>query len=75
MVVDRYDEDWGRLGYVQLRGRAELIERGYEYRRAVRLLKRKYRQYAELPLRGRPVIKVTVERTIAWGWLEAAATG
>src|SRR3972149_5024369 len=25
VLVDHYDEDWRRLGYVQLRGRAELI--------------------------------------------------
>ncbi len=72
VLVDHYDEDWRRLGYVQLRGRAELIESGYEYRRALRLLERKYPQYAELPLRGRPVIKVTVERVLVWGRLEAA---
>ncbi len=73
VLVDRYDEDWRRLGYVQLRGRAELIERGYQYRRALRLLERKYPQYAELPLRGRPVIKVTVEGTVTWGRLEPKA--
>ena len=71
VLVDHYDEDWRRLGYVQLRGRAELIERGHEYRRALRLLERKYLQYADLPLQGRPVIKVTVERMVAWGRLEA----
>lgn len=71
VLVDRYDEDWRRLGYVQLRGHAELIEQGDEYRRALRLLERKYPQYAELPLQGRPVIKVTVERLVAWGSLGA----
>ena len=67
VLVDHYDEDWHRLGYVQLRGHAELIERGAEYRRARRLLERKYPQYDELPLEGRPVIKVVVERVVAWG--------
>ena len=67
VLIDRYDEDWRRLGYVQLRGRAELIEGGTEYRRAVSLLERKYPQYGELPLQGRPVIKVTIERAVAWG--------
>jgi coenzyme F420-0:L-glutamate ligase/coenzyme F420-1:gamma-L-glutamate ligase len=69
MLVDRYDEDWGRLGYVQLRGRAELMERGREYQRAIRLLERKYPQYAQLPLRGRPLIKIAVERAVSWGRL------
>lgn len=67
VLIDRYDEDWGRLGYVQLRGRAELIERGAEYRRALRLLESKYPQYEALPLEGRPVIRVTIERVVSWG--------
>ena len=67
VLIDHYDEDWSRLGYVQLRGRAELIERGYEYRRALRLLERKYPQYTGMPLQGQPVIKITVERAVGWG--------
>ncbi len=70
VLVDRYDEDWQRLGYVQLRGRAALLNEGsVEYRRALRLLEGKYEQYAELPLAGRPLIRVTVERVVSWGSL------
>ena len=70
VLIDRYDEDWSKLGYVQLRGRAELLEGGAEYDRALGMLERKYPQYAELPLRGRPLIKVTVERAVSWGRLD-----
>ncbi len=28
VVVDRYDEDWMRLGWVMLRGRAEILSGG-----------------------------------------------
>ena len=28
VVVDRYDEDWTRLGWIMLRGRAEILEAG-----------------------------------------------
>lgn len=69
VLADRYDEDWQRLGYVQLRGPAEIVEEGTEYSRAIRLLEDKYRQYEELPLAGRPVIKITIERTVTWGEL------
>lgn len=69
LLFDRYDEDWGELGYVQLRGRAELLDGGADHARALRALERKYRQYKELPLAGRPAIKVTVERWVAWGRL------
>lgn len=71
LLFDRYDEDWRELGYAQLRGRARLIERGPEHARALRALERKYAQYGDLPLAGRPVIKVTVERWVAWGRLTA----
>ncbi len=33
LVADRYDEDWTRLGWVMLRGRAEILEAGARARR------------------------------------------
>ena len=69
VLVDHYDDDWRKLGYVQVRGRAELIQRGDEYRSALRLLQRKYPQYARLPLEGRPFIKVSAENVVSWGKL------
>jgi len=38
VVVDRYDEDWARLGWVMLRGRAEILRTGTEHDRAQELL-------------------------------------
>lgn len=70
VLVDRYDEDWRRLGYVQLRGQARLLETGEELARALALLERKYEQYAELPLDGGPVIRLDVERVVTWGALD-----
>jgi len=67
VLLDYYDEDWQRLGYIQLRGSAELLRGGTEHERAISLLEEKYQQYQELPLEGRPVIKITVERTVTWG--------
>ena len=34
LVVDRYDEDWSRLGWVMVRGRADILESGPEHDRA-----------------------------------------
>ena len=31
IVVDRYEEDWGRLGWVMLRGEAEILTDGREH--------------------------------------------
>jgi len=73
VLIDDYDEDWSRLAFVQLRGTAALLHEGAEYKRALRLLTRKYPQYQSLPLAGRPVIAVTVEGVVAWGRLGSAS--
>lgn len=67
LLVDAYDEDWTRLAYVQLRGSAAVLEEGHERVAALRLLRAKYRQYASMSLDGMPVLRVAVERAIAWG--------
>jgi PPOX class probable F420-dependent enzyme len=67
LLLDEYDEDWRHLAYVQLGGRAELIESGDEHSTAVRLLRQKYRQYESMDLAVRPVIALRVERATAWG--------
>jgi len=74
ILIHDYDDDWSRLGYVQLRGRAELLKSGYEHRRALRHLERKYPQYSDLPLAGCLIIKVSIERTLIWGRLEQPAS-
>lgn len=75
VLIDDYDEDWSRLAFVQLRGTAALLHEGAEHRRAVRLLERKYPQYQALPLAGRPIIEVAVERVVAWGRLSSGNPG
>ena len=43
LVADRYAEDWSRLAFVMVRGRAGLLEPGAEeHTAAVRLLRGKY---------------------------------
>jgi PPOX class probable F420-dependent enzyme len=66
LLVDRYDEDWSRLRYVQLRGRASLLENGPEYKGALDLLRDKYAQYAQMQLDDAPVIRIDVEGYAAW---------
>lgn len=71
IIVDEYSEDWRRLRWVLLRGRAILAETGPEQERGAALLEAKYAQYAEMPLAGRPVIVVTVEKVSQWRATEA----
>jgi len=77
VLVDRWSEDWGRLGWVRLEVRAELIEpvpqdgdegaHGDEHEAAVAALRAKYSQYAGHRIEVRPILRFTVERTVAWG--------
>src|SRR5882757_6656546 len=44
IVFDRYDEDWRRLAWVMLRGRAEILTAGREHARAQSLVRSRYQQ-------------------------------
>lgn len=67
VVVDRWDEDWTRLGWVMLRGPAEILDEGAEHDRAQALLKRRYPQLAPMAIAELPVIALTIERVASWG--------
>ena len=66
-VADRYDEDWTRLGWVMLRGPAEILAQGAEHDRAQALLRSRYRQYQGMELAGLPVIAIRIARVTSWG--------
>lgn len=71
LVVDRYDEDWTQLGWVLLRGRAELLAPGSpEQARAVELLRQRYPQYRAMRLETQSMIALRIERVSVWGTLE-----
>ena len=67
LVVDHYEEDWSKLRYILLTGRAELLLAGEERAGAVRLLRQKYPQYRAMDVDLNPVIKITPARVVAWG--------
>ena len=68
-VADKWDEDWTRLGWVMLRGPAEILASGAEHDRAQALLRARYPQYREMELAGLPVIAIHIERVTSWGHL------
>ena len=68
-VADRYDENWQRLGWVMLRGRAEILDAGTEHDRAQVLLRQRYTQYRAMRLEDLPVIAIRIERATSWGEL------
>jgi PPOX class probable F420-dependent enzyme len=71
LVVDRYEDNWSRLAYVLIRGRAELLSAGAgRHRVALTLLRERYPQYAGMALEERAVIQITPFRVTSWGNLE-----
>lgn len=62
ILIDHYDEDWSKLWWVRLRGRARVVDRD---ERALELLQAKYEQYRERPPSG-PVIVVRIESRRVW---------
>lgn len=67
LVIDRYDEDWRELAYVLIFARARILSRGEKHRRAVRLLRRKYRQYRTMKIDQLPMIAIAPKRIVCWG--------
>jgi len=75
IVVDRYDEDWTRLGWLMLHGRAEILRAGTEHDQAQELLRARYSQLAAMQIAELPVIAVRLERVTRWGNLSVSADG
>ena len=71
-VADRWDEDWSRLGWVMLRGPAQILDDGAEHEQAQALLRSRYPQYRQMELSGLPVIAIRIERVTSWGDLSVA---
>ena len=68
LVIDQYDDDWSRLGYVLVYGRADLLAPGdLLHGKALALLRERYAQYREMELERQFVIVITPERVVSWG--------
>jgi len=73
LVVDQYDEEWTKLRYVIVQGRADLLTGEAEFARAIDLLTAKYPQYRALGLdrESGTVIRITLERILHWRYTSA----
>jgi PPOX class probable F420-dependent enzyme len=67
LVIDRYSEDWQRLAYILIRGKAKILHRGASHAEAVRRLRRKYPQYRQMAIHTRPMIQIRPVRRTFWG--------
>jgi len=72
-LVDHYEEDWLRLAYVMIQGRAHILDNGPERQLALTLLEDKYPQYRERHLSQGTglVIKIVPDSIRHWSWTDA----
>jgi nitroimidazol reductase NimA-like FMN-containing flavoprotein (pyridoxamine 5'-phosphate oxidase superfamily) len=68
LVVDEWDEDWRRLRWVIVEGRATEVTDADERARAIDALVAKYAQYATMRLErvAHTVVGIVPARVIAW---------
>lgn len=65
LLAHHYEEDWSRLWWVRIDGRASIEDRGVDFERALIALRARYPQYGSVDLTG-PVIRIGIEHTTAW---------
>jgi PPOX class probable F420-dependent enzyme len=70
-IVDRWDEDWSRLGWVMLRGRADILDDGEEHDRAQAMIVARYPQLRPMRIADLPVIALRIAHVASWGDLSA----
>jgi PPOX class probable F420-dependent enzyme len=75
LLVENWDEDWSKLGWLRVHGHATLLEPdeiAFAFPEAVERLRAKYPQYATHNLESSPAILLNIERAVSWGALEPA---
>jgi len=77
LLVDRYDEEWTRLAWVIVQGRADVLADGPERVGAIELLRDKYTQYRVMGLdrATATVIRISPERAMSWRWDDSERAG
>jgi PPOX class probable F420-dependent enzyme len=68
LLIDQYDDDWSRLGYVLVHGRAELLQpMNPLHPQVLALLRTRYFQYRTMDLESHPVIMIMPDSVTSWG--------
>ena len=67
LLLDHYEDDWERLWWLRVEGRAGLVPAS-AHPQAVVALRAKYPQYAGVPIfRGEPrLLRIEIERVASW---------
>lgn len=64
-LADHYDDDWAKLWWVRVDGRAAVIDRGPDFSWAIAALTSRYSQYQKVSVPG-PVILIDPVRVVGW---------
>ncbi len=68
LLIDQYDDDWSRLGYVLVHGHAGLLHpEDPLHAQALVLLRERYVQYRTMELERHLVIVITPDSVTSWG--------
>jgi coenzyme F420-0:L-glutamate ligase / coenzyme F420-1:gamma-L-glutamate ligase len=68
LLIDRYDDDWSRLGYLLAQGRADIVPpTAADHGQLLALLRDRYPQYQAMALEGRSLLTVTPASITSWG--------
>lgn len=77
LLFDHWAEDWASLGWVRVRGLAELLvpaagsSASAEHTTAVETLRVKYPQYQAQAIHERPLIRIDITAVTSWGMATA----
>jgi PPOX class probable F420-dependent enzyme len=79
LLADRWSEEWSELGWLRAYGVGELLEpeprERAEHDAAIGMLREKYSQYGDQDLESHPIIRIAVDRVVAWGVATDEARG
>jgi PPOX class probable F420-dependent enzyme len=75
VTIDRWDEDWSRLGWIMLRGQADILHDGRKHDHAQDLLRARYPQHRAMEIAPLPVIAIRIARVSAWGAVQEGSPG
>jgi PPOX class probable F420-dependent enzyme len=65
VLIDHYEDDWTKLWWVRVDGRARIAVDGADFERALALLAERYSQYQTARPAG-PVVLIAIERMTGW---------
>lgn len=65
VLADHYEEDWGRIWWARIDGRARVLDAGDAAERAIDALSARYPQYRRERPTG-PVVSIHIDRLSGW---------